>query len=48
MDNNKKIAYGIQKAPSVDKPIKSVSKYWGKMDTLFEGEDYTVKRIFMN
>ena len=47
MDNNAEISYGIQELPPVGKPIKSVEKYWGRMDTLFEGEDFTVKRIFM-
>jgi len=47
MDNNKEISYGIQKIPPVCKPIKGVKKYWGEMHTLFEGRDYTVKRIFM-
>lgn len=47
MDNKAEISYGIQELPAVHKPIKSVEKYWGRMDTLFEGEDFTVKRIFM-
>jgi mannose-6-phosphate isomerase-like protein (cupin superfamily) len=47
MDNKPEISYGIQELPSIDEPIKSVEKYWGKMDTLFEGDDFTVKRIFM-
>ena len=48
MDNSEDRLYGIQEIPSIDKPLKSVSKYWGKMDTLFEGEGYTIKRIYMN
>tara|TARA_R110002020_G_scaffold333507_2_gene548918 strand:+ start:12588 stop:13025 length:438 start_codon:yes stop_codon:yes gene_type:complete len=47
MDNKQDIAYGIQTLPPIDKPLKSVDKYWGKMDTLFEGEDFTIKRIYM-
>ena len=47
MDNKAEISYGIQELPPIVKPIKSVEKYWGRMDTLFEGEDFTVKRIFM-
>mgnify|MGYP001211246094 CR=1 FL=1 len=45
MDNE--IKYGRQELPPVEKPIKTVEKYWGKMDTLFENDQYTVKRIFM-
>ena len=41
------IKYGINEIPEISKPIKTVSKYWGTMSTLFEGCDYTVKRIFM-
>ena len=44
---NKVMSYGIQKLPPISKPIKEVEKYWGSMQTLFEGEDFTVKRIFM-
>ena len=43
-----KINYGPQKVPKKTKPLKEIDKYWGNMKTLFEGEDYTVKRIFMN
>jgi len=42
------IKYGINELPEISKPIKTVEKYWGHMDTLFEGYDYTVKRIFMH
>ena len=48
MDNNKEISYGIQQLPPVTTPLKEVEKYWGNMQTLFEGDNYTVKRIFMN
>jgi len=44
---NKVMSYGIQKLPPISKPIKEVEKYWGSMQTLFEGEGFTVKRIFM-
>ena len=45
MDNE--IAYGRQELPAIHKVIKSVDKYWGNMQTLFENNLYTVKRIFM-
>jgi len=41
------IKYGIQEKPQISSPPKIVKKYWGCMSTLFEGDDYTVKRIFM-
>lgn len=46
-DKGKDIQYGICDLPEISKPIKKVEKYWGNMITLFEGEDYSVKRIFM-
>tara|TARA_Y100000593_G_scaffold94538_1_gene194105 strand:- start:3339 stop:3767 length:429 start_codon:yes stop_codon:yes gene_type:complete len=42
------INYGISDMPAASKPLKHVDKYWGNMSTLFEGPDYTVKRIYMN
>jgi len=45
MDNN--IKYGRQELPPIGKPLKTVEKYWGNMQTLFENDLYTVKRIFM-
>lgn len=47
MDKGNDIKYGITELPKVSSPLKKVNKYWGHMMTLFEGEDYTVKRIFM-
>ncbi len=41
------IKYGRQELPPVSKPVKEVEKYWGDMKTLFENEQYSVKRIFM-
>jgi len=41
------IKYGRQELPPVTGPIKEVEKYWGGMKTLFENDQYTVKRIFM-
>ena len=41
------IAYGRQSLPPVSKVVKEVAKYWGDMKTLFENDEYTVKRIFM-
>ena len=41
------IQYGRQELPPVSKVLKSVDKYWGDMQTLFENDQYTVKRIFM-
>tara|TARA_Y100001973_G_C5090786_1_gene277400 strand:- start:283 stop:693 length:411 start_codon:yes stop_codon:yes gene_type:complete len=41
------IQYGRQELPPVSKVLKSVDKYWGNMQTLFENDQYTVKRIFM-
>lgn len=46
MDNDNK--YGRQHLPPVEKPLKLVDKYWGNMQTLFENDLYTVKRIFMH
>jgi len=45
MDNE--IKYGRQELPPVSSVIKKVEKYWGNMKTLFENEQYSVKRIFM-
>ena len=45
MDNE--IKYGRQELPPITDPIKEVKKYWGDMKTLFENDQYTVKRIFM-
>lgn len=45
MDNE--IKYGRQDLPPVTGVIKEVEKYWGDMKTLFENDQYTVKRIFM-
>ena len=42
-----KIQYGIDEMPTLSSPIKDVIKYWGNMQTLFEGDNYTVKRIAM-
>ena len=44
MDNK----YGITEVPLINKPIKSESKYWGDMITLFDQLDVSVKRIHMN
>jgi mannose-6-phosphate isomerase-like protein (cupin superfamily) len=41
------IEYGRQELPPISKVVKSVDKYWGDMKTLFENDQYTVKRIFM-
>ena len=46
MDNSEP-QYGRQVLPPVTKPLKTVEKYWGNMQTLFENDLYTVKRIFM-
>ena len=32
--DNKEIEYGITEIPSIEKPVKSIDKYWGHMDTL--------------
>jgi len=49
MDNKTgtNIKYGITQIPDVCKPIERIDKYWGYMDTLFDFENCTVKRIFM-
>lgn len=47
MDNSKEIKYGRQELPPKSKPLKEVEKYWGNMKTLFENDQFTVKRIFM-
>ena len=39
--------YGRQELPPVTGVIKSLDKYWGNIKTLFENDQYTVKRIFM-
>ena len=41
------IRYGRQEIPPVSSVVKEVDKYWGNMKTLFENEQYSVKRIFM-
>ena len=41
------IKYGRQDLPPVTGVVKSVDKYWGNMLTLFENDQYSVKRIFM-
>jgi len=45
MDNE--INYGRQELPPISSVVKEVDKYWGNMKTLFENDQYTVKRIFM-
>ena len=45
--DNENIKYGRQSLPPIDSVVKSVEKYWGGMKTLFENDQYTVKRIFM-
>ena len=45
MDNE--IEYGRQTIPPISLVVKDVDKYWGNMKTLFENEQYSVKRIFM-
>ena len=47
MDSEKDISYGIVDLPQVSAPIKHVEKYWGNMTSIFEGDDFAVKRIFM-
>ena len=46
-DKGEDIEYGISNLPEISEPIKKIEKYWGNMLTIFEGENYTVKRIFM-
>jgi len=41
------IKYGRQELPPICPVIKEVKKYWGNMKTLFENDQYSVKRIFM-
>ena len=41
------VEYGRQELPPISKVVKSEDKYWGDMKTLFENDQYTVKRIFM-
>tara|TARA_R100000008_G_C3579665_1_gene167601 strand:+ start:1435 stop:1848 length:414 start_codon:yes stop_codon:yes gene_type:complete len=41
------IKYGPQELPPIDSVVKEVQKYWGDMKTLFENDQYSVKRIFM-
>ena len=41
------IEYGRQELPPICGVVKEVDKYWGDMKTLFENDQYTVKRIFM-
>jgi mannose-6-phosphate isomerase-like protein (cupin superfamily) len=45
MDND--IKYGRHELPPICSVVKEVEKYWGNMKTLFENDQYTVKRIFM-
>ena len=45
MDNE--ISYGRQNLPPVSGVVKEIKKYWGDMKTLFENDQFTVKRIFM-
>ena len=45
MDND--IKYGRQELPPITKPVKDIDKYWGNIKTLFENDEYTIKRIFM-
>jgi len=47
MGKSEEVKYGIQDVPPVVSPLKDRVTYWGRIQTLFEGEDYTVKRIFM-
>ncbi len=39
--------YGRQELPPVSGVIKDIDKYWGNIKTLFENDQYTVKRIYM-
>ena len=41
------IKYGRQDLPPISGVVKEVDKYWGNMKTLFENDQYSVKRIFM-
>jgi len=41
------IKYGRQGLPPISGVVKEVDKYWGNMKTLFENDQYSVKRIFM-
>lgn len=41
------IKYGRQELPLISKPVKVIEKYWGHMDTIFEDDVHSVKRIFM-
>jgi mannose-6-phosphate isomerase-like protein (cupin superfamily) len=41
------IKYGRQELPPITTVVKEVEKYWGHMKTLFENDQYSVKRIFM-
>ena len=45
MDNKTK--YGRQELPPIAKVIKDIDKYWGNIKTIFENDQYTVKRIYM-
>tara|TARA_R110002051_G_C8529023_1_gene469259 strand:- start:191 stop:607 length:417 start_codon:yes stop_codon:yes gene_type:complete len=45
MDNE--IKYGPQELPPIVSVVKKVEKYWGDMQTIFENDRYSVKRIFM-
>ena len=41
------VKYGRQELPPVSGVIKDIDKYWGNIKTLFENDQYTVKRIYM-
>jgi mannose-6-phosphate isomerase-like protein (cupin superfamily) len=45
MDNDPK--YGRQSLPPVHSVVKNLDKYWGNIKTIFENDQYSVKRIFM-
>ena len=50
MDSSKKgtdISYGIVEVPKKSKPENIVEKYWGNMFSIFENDNFCVKRIFM-
>ena len=41
------ISYGISEVPKKSAPPKVVEKYWGEMISIFEGDNFCVKRIYM-
>jgi len=41
------ISYGISEVPKKSMPPKVVEKYWGEMISIFEGDNFCVKRIYM-